>query len=99
MESLISSANGRRWKICCAARPFLDRIVGQMSKQKKSTNPFYVVLVIAGVSFLITAFAYFTLAVREASPSGAASSNLMTLVGRYGLLAMIVELAILAVAT
>jgi hypothetical protein len=68
-------------------------------KVKTGSNPFYPVLVGVGALFVVTAFAYFTMTIREMSPSGAASSGFMTLLARHGLTALIVELILLAIAT
>ena len=70
-----------------------------MSKPQSATNPFYVLLIIAGVLFVITACAYFTMAVREAGGASASSHGLTALLSRYGLTILMAELALLAIAT
>jgi hypothetical protein len=84
-----------------------------VSKPQSATNPFYVLLIIAGVLFVITACAYFTMAVREAGgavreaggavrEAGGGSGpdhSFGALVSRYGLTALIAELILLAIAT
>ncbi len=70
-----------------------------MPKPQSATNPFYAVLIVAGVLFLITAFAYFTMAVREANGAVPTAHGLTSLLARHGMTALIAELALLAVAT
>ena len=70
-----------------------------MSKTKTASNPFYAVILIAGVLFAITAFAYFTMSVRDASRPGSTSHGFMFVLARYGVQILIVEIVILAVAT
>lgn len=63
-------------------------------------NPFYVLLLIVGVLFALTACAYFVMALRGASPELSASPHrLIAFLEKYGLTALIVELVVLAVAT
>jgi hypothetical protein len=78
-----------------------------MPRSKKSANPFYVLLVIAGVTFAITATAYGVMAFRDAQPATAADQSSMTNEGHpllawmdhHGETALMVELAFLAVCT
>lgn len=80
---------------------------------KKRTNPFYILLVVAGVAFAITALAFGVMAVRglqnsravgygpvEPKPSLIAkSSSFDDIVDRYGTQAMIWELVLLTIGT
>ncbi len=76
-------------------------------RSKKSANPFYVLLVIAGMSFAITATAYVVLAFREARPAATADSSgisnqehpLMVWMRRHGEATLLAELGFLAVFT
>ena len=60
--------------------------------ERKSTNPFYGLLVVVGIVFTVTACAYGVMTVRglkpdeaaEASGAGAESSDLMTFLDRHG---------------
>lgn len=84
-----------------------------VSKPQSATNPFYVLLIIAGILFVITACAYFTMALREAGGAlreagggrheaggvSIAAHSFATLVSRHGLTALTVELILLAIAT
>jgi hypothetical protein len=70
------------------------------AKEKRSAkNPFYVLLILAGVLFVVTAFAYFTMAIRESSGSSAAQHGLTAFVSRHGLNLLIAELVVLGIAT
>jgi hypothetical protein len=76
-------------------------------RSEKFANPFYVLLVIAGMSFAITATAYVVLAFREARPIATADSTgisnqvhpLMVWMSRHGEAALLAELGFLAVFT
>lgn len=76
-------------------------------RSKKSANPFYVLLVIAGMSFAITATAYVVLAFRESRPVATADSAgiaiqehpLMVWMSRHGNATLLAELGFLAVFT
>jgi hypothetical protein len=80
-------------------------------RSKKSANPFYVLLVIAGVSFAVTAMAYGVMAFRAARPREANSQSaatsvttadehpLMKWMSRHGEVTLLTELALLAVCT
>jgi hypothetical protein len=74
-----------------------------MAKRLEAINPFYIVLVVVGILFALTACAYGVMALRavavrsgEASASG---QSLMQFLDRYGMWVMIGELAVLALAT
>ncbi|HJT34883.1 MAG TPA: hypothetical protein VJ783_22840 [Pirellulales bacterium] len=71
---------------------------------KRGFNPFYVLLVIVGIAFSITAFAYFVMTLKDAQAAGAADANqagaaLLTFLDDYGAIAMAVELVLLALTT
>lgn len=70
---------------------------------KRGFNPFYVLLIVAGIAFSITAFAYFVMALQGAQGRGGAASPagaaLLEFLDDYGAIAMAAELALLAVAT
>ncbi|HVT27857.1 MAG TPA: hypothetical protein VHE81_07560 [Lacipirellulaceae bacterium] len=82
-----------------------------MLRSKKSANPFYALLVIAGLAFVVTATAYVVMAFREARPDEgrglAASSSavsqvehpLMVWMRHHGDAALLTELGFLAVFT
>ncbi len=77
-----------------------------MSSKRRGINPFYVLVVIAGAAFTVTAFAYGVMAFRafrmSGPPAAAATSGgeqLMELLDRRGLEIMGIELAILGVAS
>lgn len=77
-----------------------------MRRSEKFANPFYVLLVIAGVSFALTAFAYGVMtvranaAVRTAAESPAPRQHpLMDWLNKHGDTALVTELALLAVCT
>ena len=75
--------------------------------ERKSTNPFYGLLVVVGIVFTVTACAYGVMTVRglkpdeaaEASGAGAESSDLMTFLDRHGMPLLMGELGVLAVTT
>ena len=74
-----------------------------MAKRREPTNPFYALLLVAGVIFAVTACAYGVMAFRavapqagQASPSG---EGLMRLLDRYGLWLLLGEIVVLAIAT
>ncbi len=75
-----------------------------MAQRKKLPNPFYVLLVIAGVVFAITACAYGVMAVKMLDPAQAVAAResgegLMFFLDEHGLTVMIVEIVVLAVTT
>ncbi len=73
-----------------------------MKQSKKSANPFYAVLLVAGIAFVVTAAAYGVMATREsrAAVSGkpVAEHALMKWMHDHGDAALLGELAILGVA-
>ncbi len=75
-----------------------------MASQPKPTNPFYIVLLIAGVLFVVTACAYVVMTVnaRDISRGGRenpSSQRFVEIVDRYGFAALMIELGVLAGAT
>ena len=81
-----------------------------MRRSKKSANPFYVLLVLAGMLFAITATAYGVMAFREARPAEKAGATdastdatrehpLMAWMNRHGEKALLMELTLLALCT
>jgi cytochrome b len=74
-----------------------------MKPSKKSANPFYGLLVVAGLAFVVTAAAYGVMAVREtrAAVSGqaVAEHKLMKWMHDHGNTALLTELAILGACT
>jgi hypothetical protein len=76
-----------------------------MRRSDKFANPFYILLVIAGVSFALTAFAYGVMVVRANAAVRAATTAdmpqahpLMEWLQRHGDMALVCQLALLAVA-
>jgi hypothetical protein len=74
-----------------------------MQRSKKSANPFYALLILVGLSFVVTAAAYGVMAVREsrAAVSGepVAEHPLMKWMHEHGNTALLTELALLGVCT
>jgi hypothetical protein len=82
-----------------------------VKRYRKSANPFYVLLVIAGLSFAITATAYGVMAFRDARPRDEAAAMasatpdansehpLMQWMRRHGEVALVSELGALAICT
>ena len=71
-----------------------------MEPIKKRVNPFYVLAIIVGVLFSVTACAYVVMTVRQLNSPGSLETNeFMQLVDQHGLTAFITELAVLGVAT
>jgi len=73
-----------------------------MTSRKKSFNPFYVVLLVSGTLFAITACAYAVMMVKGIEPLAVREPGddpFMTFMDRNGLTAMLIELAVIAAAT
>lgn len=81
-----------------------------MTKKKKRVNPFYILLVLAGIVFAVTACAYGVMAVKQmhatdiqftraaAEPQGhARDADFVQFMDDYGARLMLGELAVLAV--
>ena len=83
------------------ASPALSRSL-LMASTKEPANPFYVLVIIVGVAFLITAFAYGMLIYRALAPARDRPSSphpLLTFLDDYGMYCLTGELALLGVAT
>ena len=65
----------------------------------KPVNPFYAVLVVAGVTFALTATMYGVMAVRSQDARAAEPSGVMAFMAQHGLTLMMVELAVLGLLT
>jgi hypothetical protein len=75
-----------------------------MRQYKKSANPFYALLIVAGISFVVTATAYCVMAYREresvrANAATGPEHPLMAWMREHGEIALTGELAVLAVGT
>jgi hypothetical protein len=74
-----------------------------MAKPQQPANPFYVLVIVVGVVFLITACGYGTMTYRAIAPGAAgqppAAHELMTFLDRNGMQLMAWELVALATAT
>jgi hypothetical protein len=71
--------------------------------KRKGINPFYILLVVLGISFTLTACGYGVLMVRAVRPAGGdtspAGTALLAFLDRHGEWLMTIELVLLAVAT
>ena len=67
--------------------------------RSKPVNPFYAVLVVAGVTFALTATLYGVMTVRGLNPRAAEPEGVIAFMEQHGLTLMIVELVALAVLT
>lgn len=74
-----------------------------MARTKEGTNPFYILLVIAGVAFTITACAYGVMVFKAVHPGPATGKaggeNLLTFMNDYGIWLLGGELLALALTT
>ncbi len=73
-----------------------------MAKSKEPANPFYILVVILGVVFLITACGYGTMTYRALAAGGGrdgSAHELMTFLDRFGMQLMAGELVLLGAAT
>ena len=74
-----------------------------MKPSKKSANPFYALLVLVGLAFVVTAAAYGVMATREARAASTgkpvAEHALIRWMHEHGNTALIAELALLGVST
>ena len=71
-----------------------------MGPAKKRVNPFYVLTIIVGFLFSVTASAYVVMTVRQLNSPGSRETNeFMQWMDQHGLTAFIAELVVLAVAT
>ena len=67
--------------------------------EPKPFNPFYAVLVVVGVAFVVTACAYGVMTVRGLDPHAADEGGLVGLMDRHGLSILVAELVLLGVLT
>ena len=75
--------------------------------KKRHKNPFYVLLILVGVAFTISACSYFVMVVKQSSPSRWEDDEIQTeqprtlisLMERHGFAILMTELAVLAVLT
>lgn len=75
-----------------------------MAKQKKVINPFYVLLLVVGVAFVITACAYGVMAVKmldpvEVTEDARSSRDFVTFFDQHGMTLLLAEIGALAVLT
>ena len=75
-----------------------------MRQYRKSANPFYALLILAGIAFVVTAAAYCVMAYREreaakAVEPAAPEHPLMSWMKQNGEMALVAELAVLGVGT
>ena len=73
-----------------------------MARQKEPINPFYLLVVVVGMVFLITAFGYGAMSYRAIAPRGGqapAAHPLMAFLDANGMQMMAVELVLLGAAT
>jgi heme/copper-type cytochrome/quinol oxidase subunit 2 len=75
-----------------------------MKRYRKSANPFYALLIIAGIAFVVTAAAYCVMAYREREPAKAGepplpAHPLMVWMSQHGEVALLAELALLGIST
>ncbi len=75
-----------------------------VAKQTQPTNPFYVLLIVAGIAFAVTASAYGVMTLKAFSPpqsqaNSAAGQQLLTFLDEHGMLLLVVELIVLGIAT
>jgi hypothetical protein len=75
-----------------------------MPKPSAAFNPFYALLLVAGVVFAITACAYGVMAARFVEPAAASTPSssgqgLLNFLDRHGFTLLLVELLVLAAAT
>ncbi len=69
-----------------------------MARRKQAINPFYPLLVIAGVAFAITACAYGIMALKAMTPDGGDQTHpLLVFLDQHGMMLLGGELAVLAV--
>jgi hypothetical protein len=78
-------------------------VVAALSKKLAAVNPFYVLLVLAGAVFCVTACAYGVMAFRDVRGGAAAvdpeAGGLIAFLDRHGAALLAIEVAVLAVAT
>ena len=67
--------------------------------RSKPVNPFYAVLVVAGVTFALTATMYGVMTVRSLDARAAEPEGIIAFMEQHGLTLMIIELVVLALLT
>jgi hypothetical protein len=67
--------------------------------RRKPVNPFYAVLVVAGVTFALTATMYGVMTVRGLDARAADQQGIIPFMQQHGLTMMIIELVVLAILT
>ena len=75
-----------------------------MASPPKATNPFYVLLVLVGIVFFVTASAYCVMSVKQLHGTGAADDSqtgtlLLRFLDEHGFQLMMSEIVVLALAT
>jgi hypothetical protein len=70
-----------------------------VAKRKEPFNVFYGLLLVVGVAFALTAFAYFVMATRARTPAVAERAEIMRLLDERGGAILAMELILLAVCT
>ena len=70
-----------------------------VTPRNKPVNPFYAVLVVAGVTFALTASLYGVMVVRNLDPRAAEPTGIIAFMESHGLTLMIFELVALALLT
>jgi len=71
-----------------------------MPKRKQFTNPFYVLLILAGLAFLVTACTYGVMTYRTLDAVGVAAADehpLMTWIDEHGMMLMLVQVLLIGV--
>jgi hypothetical protein len=67
--------------------------------RSKPVNPFYAVLIVAGVTFALTATMYGVMTVRSQDARSAEPTGAMAFLAEHGLTLMVVELVVLGLLT
>lgn len=76
-----------------------------MPRSRKSTNPFYVLLVVAGVAFVLTAMSFWIMSLDRLQSAGPAADGqraphpLVEWLDAHGMTALAVELVLLGIGT
>jgi len=72
-----------------------------MKRSKKSANPFYALLVLVGVAFVVSAAAFCVMTVRATAAGGVPTTEhpLLAWMDQHGVTLLIVELALLMIST
>ena len=74
-----------------------------VASRRRPINPFYILLVIVGIGFSVTACAYGVMTIKQMDPLAASHSEssraLLDFLDDHGMVLMIVELVVLGIAT